>query len=161
MKSRCRRVCPSSRRTAVLIRWWGASQAERWRRTCLPTQKPQETQLQSLGWDLLEAEMATHSSTLAWKVPWREEPGGLQSMGSQRVGWSWVCTYITKRQLDPEEYTQGEHHVKKADLGDGFVSQGTCWLPENHQKCGTTRGRHGTDMNSEGSNLADTVASDF
>ena len=34
----------------------------------------------------LEKEMTTHSSTLAWKIPWKEEPGGLQSMGSQRVG---------------------------------------------------------------------------
>ena len=46
----------------------------------------QETRVQSLGWeDLLEKEMATHSSILAWKTPWMEEPGGLQSMGSQRV----------------------------------------------------------------------------
>ena len=45
-----------------------------------------ETQVQSLGWeDTLEKEMAAHSSTLAWKIPWTEEPGGLQSMGSQRV----------------------------------------------------------------------------
>ena len=47
----------------------------------------QETQVQSLGWeDPLEKEMATHSSNLAWTIPWTEEPGGLQSMGSQRVG---------------------------------------------------------------------------
>ena len=47
----------------------------------------QETWVQSLGWeDLLEKEMATHSSVLAWKIPWTEEPGSLQSMGSQRVG---------------------------------------------------------------------------
>ena len=46
-----------------------------------------ETQVQSLGWeDPLEKEMATHSSTLALKIPWTEEPGRLQSMGSQRVG---------------------------------------------------------------------------
>ena len=46
-----------------------------------------ETQVQSLGWeDPLEKEMATHSSNLAWKIPWTEEPGGLQSMGLQRVG---------------------------------------------------------------------------
>ena len=52
---------------------------------CLPTM--QETWVQPLGWeDLLEKEMATHSSILAWKIPWREEPGGLQSMESQRVG---------------------------------------------------------------------------
>ena len=47
----------------------------------------QKTQVQSLGWeDLLEKAMATHSSTLAWKIPWTEGPGRLQSMGSQRVG---------------------------------------------------------------------------
>ena len=47
----------------------------------------QETQVQSLGReDPLEREMATHSSILAWRIPWTEEPGGLQSMGSQRVG---------------------------------------------------------------------------
>ena len=46
-----------------------------------------ETQVRSLGReDPLEKEMATHSSTLAWRIPWREEPGVLQSMGSQRVG---------------------------------------------------------------------------
>ena len=46
----------------------------------------QETWVRSLGWeDLLEKEMATHSSVLAWKIPWTEEPGMLQSMGSQRV----------------------------------------------------------------------------
>ena len=46
-----------------------------------------ETWVQPLGQeDLLEKEMATHSSMLAWKIPWMEEPGGLQSMGSQRVG---------------------------------------------------------------------------
>ena len=46
----------------------------------------QETQVQSLGReDLLEKEMATHSSILAWKIPWTEELGGLRFMGSQRV----------------------------------------------------------------------------
>ena len=46
----------------------------------------QETQVQSLGQeDPLEKAMATHSSVLAWRSPWTEEPGGLQSMGSQRV----------------------------------------------------------------------------
>ena len=45
-----------------------------------------ETQVRSLGWeDPLEKEMATHSSTLVWKIPWTEEPGRLQSMRSQRV----------------------------------------------------------------------------
>ena len=47
----------------------------------------QETWVQSLGWEgPLEKEMASHSSILGWRIPWTEEPGGLQSMGSQRVG---------------------------------------------------------------------------
>ena len=47
----------------------------------------QETWVRSLGWeDLLETGMATHSSILAWKIPWTEEPCGLQYMGLQRVG---------------------------------------------------------------------------
>ena len=47
----------------------------------------QETQVRSLGLENpLEEGMATHSSVLAWRIPWTEEPGGLQSMGSQRVG---------------------------------------------------------------------------
>ena len=50
-------------------------------------QEVQETQVQSLGReDLLEEGMATHSSILSWRIPWTEEPDGLQSMGSQRVG---------------------------------------------------------------------------
>ena len=52
---------------------------------CLPAVR--ETWVQSLGQeDPLEKEVAIYSSTLAWKTPWTEEPGGLQSMGSQRVG---------------------------------------------------------------------------
>ena len=47
----------------------------------------QETWVQSLGWeDPLEEGMATHSSILAWRIPWTEDPGGLQSMGLQSVG---------------------------------------------------------------------------
>ena len=45
-------------------------------------------QVQSLGWeDPFEKEIATHSSLLAWEIPWTEEPGGLQSIGLQRVGY--------------------------------------------------------------------------
>ena len=52
---------------------------------CLPAM--QETWVQSLGWeDPLEKEMATRSSILAWRIPWTEEPGALQSTGSERVG---------------------------------------------------------------------------
>ena len=61
-------------------------------RTSLETQSVknlsvmQKTQIQSLGWeDPLDKEMATHSSILTWRIPWAEEPGGLQSMGLQSV----------------------------------------------------------------------------
>ena len=54
----------------------------------------QEAEVWSLGQeDPLEKEMATHSSIPAWEVPWTEEHGGLQSMGSQRVRHDWVCIY--------------------------------------------------------------------
>ena len=66
-------------------------------RTCLPVQ---EREVQSLGWeDPLEKEMAIHSSILAWKIPWTEELGGLQSMGSQR------CTL-----LFPSSKSEGGGH---------------------------------------------------
>ena len=56
-------------------------------KNCLLMQETQETCAQSLGWeDSLEEEMATHSSILAWRIPGTEEPGGLPSMGSQRIG---------------------------------------------------------------------------
>ena len=65
----------------------------------------QETQVQSLcREDLLEKAMATHSSILCWKIPWTEEPGGLQSMRSQRVGQDWAtntntqqCVHVKKK----------------------------------------------------------------
>ena len=58
---------------------------------CLPAMR--ETRVRSLGReDPLEKEMATHSNILAWRIPWMEEPGGLQFMGSQRVGHNWVTS---------------------------------------------------------------------
>ena len=57
----------------------------------------QETWVQSLGWKApLEKEMATHSSILARRIPWTEEPGGLQSVGLQRVGHNWVANTYTQ-----------------------------------------------------------------
>ena len=59
-----------------------------------------ETWVQSLGWeDPLEKEMATHSSILAWIIPWTEEPGGLQSMGSQRVRHNWATSLSLPRSV--------------------------------------------------------------
>ena len=64
-----------------------ASQGAQWERTHLPVQETQETWAQSLGREEpLDEGTATHSSVLAWRIPWTEEPGGLQSMGLQRVG---------------------------------------------------------------------------
>ena len=63
----------------------------RWQKIHLPVK---ETQVQSLGQeDPLEKEMATHSSTLAWRIPWTEKPAGLLSMGLRRVG----CDLVTKQ----------------------------------------------------------------
>ena len=53
---------------------------------CLPTQEMQKIQVQPLGWeDPLEMEVTMHSNILAWRLPWTEEPGGLQSTGSQKT----------------------------------------------------------------------------
>ena len=59
-----------------------------------------ETWVQSLGQeDSLEKEMAIHSSILAWRIPWTKEPGGLQSMGSQRDGYDRVTNTFTFREV--------------------------------------------------------------
>ena len=71
----------------------------------LPTMR--ETWIQSLGWeDLLEKEMATHSSILAWKIPWMEDPVRLQSMGSQRVRHDWA-TLLSISLLGMESWVEG------------------------------------------------------
>ena len=60
-----------------------------------------EIQVRSLGWeDPLEEGLATHSSILAWRIPWTEDPGGLQSMGSQRVGHHIIAAF-----KDPSVHT--------------------------------------------------------
>ena len=62
-----------------------------------------ETRVQSLGReDLLEKEMATHSSIRAWKIPWMEEPGRLQSMGSQRAGHDSTTSLHLSKSTFPE-----------------------------------------------------------
>ena len=59
----------------------------------------QETRAQSPGWeDPLQKEVATYSSILAWRIPWIAEPGGLQSMGSQRVGHEFVTKHTYTKQ---------------------------------------------------------------
>ena len=73
-----------------ISRWWQISLVAQTVK-CLPAM--QETQVQSLGWeDPLEKEMATHSSTLSWKIPWTQEPGRLHCMGLQRVRYDWATS---------------------------------------------------------------------
>ena len=65
----------------------GIPRVAQWVKNTAEMQETQEMQVQSLGWeDPVEKRMATHSSILAWRIPWTEEPGRLQSMGLQRVG---------------------------------------------------------------------------
>ena len=69
----------------VWFPWWLSS-------ILLPMQETQEMWLRSLGQEVpLEKEMATHSGILAWRIPWTEEPRGLQCMGFQRVRHDWAC----------------------------------------------------------------------
>ena len=87
-----------------------------------------ETCVRSLGWeDPLEKEMATHSSTLAWRIPWTEEPGGVQSMVSQRVKHDWatnafihVCVCVCVHHLYVESKKED---TKKLTYNTEVVSQ--------------------------------------
>ena len=67
----------------------------------------QEGWIRSLDWeDPLEKGIATHSSIVAWKIPWTEEPGGLQSMGLQRVGHDWAKSNVGSVKKGPDlEYS--------------------------------------------------------
>ena len=72
-----------------------------------------ETQFQSLGWeDILEKEMATHSSIFAWKIPWTEKPGRLQSMESQRIGHNWATSFSLLLEHSGSVVIQSLSHVR-------------------------------------------------
>ena len=78
-------------------------------------QKMQKMQVQSLGWeDPLEKEMATHSSILAWETPWTEEPGELQSMGSQqsqnKLKWFSMHTCTSQSVACPKKDSHNKEH---------------------------------------------------
>ena len=80
----------------------------------LPTMR--ETWVQSLGReDLLDKAMATHSSTLAWKIPWTEEPGRLQSIGSLRVRHDWATSLscIGEGNGNPLQYSSLENPLDR------------------------------------------------
>ena len=75
----------------------------------------------------LEEEMATHSSTIAWKIPWREEPDGLQSMGSQRVRHNWGHTHTQWNQ-----YGSGDRNWNGPQKSGGGVRRGSRLLRIGH-----------------------------
>ena len=91
-----------------------------------------ETGVQSLGQEDLEKEMVTHSSTLAWKVPWMEKPGRLQSMGSQRAGHNRV-TSLSFFLSDGKETSCSAGDlgsipgsVRSSGVGNGYPLQYSC-----------------------------------
>ena len=104
---------------------------------CLPPMR--ETQVRSLGQeDPMEKEMITHSSTLAWRIPWTEEPGRLQSTGSQRVGHDWAtslthsltCQISYRIQLFSCSVVSDSlwpHGLQNARLPCPSPSPGACW----------------------------------
>ena len=99
----------------------GASQVAQWVKNPPVVWKTQEMWVQSLGQeDSLEEGMATHSSILAWRIPWTKEPGGLQSIGSQRVGYNWshrTCshTYINLSHLSICSVTKKKRNMGAAN----------------------------------------------
>ena len=83
------------------------------------------------GWeDPLETEMATHSSILAWRIPWTEEPGGLQSLGSQRVGRSWkqLSTSTMYCMFDCYKSMEWYHYYPHFTDEETFIK----WLVQSH-----------------------------
>ena len=96
----CKSPCPPlTFYLSSIIGWFGASLVAQMVKNPPAMQK---TWLWSLSWeDPLEKGMATHSSTLTWRIPWSEEPGGLQSMGFERVGHNWATNTHTQDDLDP------------------------------------------------------------
>ena len=81
-----------------------------------------ETWIRSLGWeDPLKEVMATHSSILAWRIPWTEQPGRLQSMGSQRVKHNWATqhTLIIYPNKNRKELRERNWHMPEAEKWEG------------------------------------------
>ena len=99
---------------AVYSELWASLVAQRLKR--LPAMW--ETWVRSLGReDPLEKEMATHSSILAWRIPWVEEPGGLQSTGSKRIGHDWVTSPSLSIYSELEITGHNQHHFWKDTIG--------------------------------------------
>ena len=95
----------------------------------------QETWVQSLGQeDHLEKEMAIHSSTIAWKIPWTEEPGRLQSMGPQRVGHNWA----TSLSISYNIFGEGNGNPLQCSCLENPLDRGAWWAAVH----GSHRVRH-------------------
>ena len=127
-----------------------------------------ETQVWSLGWeDPLEKEMATHSSILAWRIPWREEPGGLQFTGLQRVRHDWATAlslcgkHPTFRDSSSSVFCGEAHlHFRSKEQGRGLREKwahlnSQKWRPSSHRlllpSCGVLpRGWAGSKDEAEG-----------
>ena len=104
---------------------WASLVAQRLK--CLPLMR--ETWVGSLGQeDPLEKEMATHSSILAWRIPWTEEPGGLQSMGSQRVGHDWATSLSTLTFLQVKKGTVIEQYATVCGAGTWNPGLSASWI---------------------------------
>ena len=118
---------------------WASLVAQRVKR--LPAMR--QTWVRSLGRkDPLEKEMATHSSTLAWRIPWTEEPGRLQSTGSQRVGHDWVTSLSLQSPSMQNQVCLGSKHVIKSTQCRNFIFSPcgiskSCGLYFTHWTCGT------------------------
>ena len=86
-------------------------------------------QVGSLGWeDPLEEEMATHFSILTWEITRTEEPGGLQSMGSQRVGHNYACTQSVQLPIQATHWGQRYHRKNSKNVADKVAPACNCPL---------------------------------
>ena len=110
-----------------LKRSWGPQVAQQ-SRIRLPMQETQEIRAQSLCQeDLLEKEMATHSSILAWEILWTEKAGGLQSMGLQRVRHNWACS----KEAHKLKERYGKKNSNKFSKEKGREKKNKGWKPKN------------------------------
>ena len=97
---------------SVSLNWISTSEVSLVAQTVKNLSAMQENWVQSLGWeDPLEKKMATHSSVLAWRIPWTEGPGGLQSIGLQRVRYDRVTHTFTFITLEPVQCLQIFQHA--------------------------------------------------
>ena len=94
-----------------------------------------ETQVRSLGWeDLLEKEIATHFSILAWKIPWREDSVRLQSMGLQRVGHDRTSSLLSYAKASQVALVVKNPPASTGDIGDAGFTPGSGRSPG--EECG-------------------------